>query len=546
MALTPLERSSRFDVQAASDRLSERLIALLLALAAGVPIGAIIAIVLLFIYQSWLFFQQIPLWQFLTDTQWTPLFASQKFGISVLISATLLVTTIAMVIAMPLGVLSAIYLSECAPTPVRAVIRPLLDSLSGVPTIVYGYFTLLLITPYLQQFIPGLSVFNGFSAGLATGLLIIPIIAAFSEDALRSVDRSYRQAAYACGLTRWEMIRQILLPQAFPGILASFTLAASRALGETMIAAIAAGQSPNLTFNPLVPIETMTAFIVQVSLGDVPTDSLLFHTIFTVGMVLFLITLSLNSLGHWLVRRYGQSREGRERPMAEAQSDAEIMERAAVPSLFIHFSGAHQFVPQLTYRYWLERLLTGAGLVASLVGPVFLLLLTLVTLRLGFSQLNWDFITSFTSSNPEKAGILAGLAGTLWLLALTGLFAVPIGIAAAIYLEEYVPDGPWSRWLEVNLANATAVPGILYGLLGLALFAEALRPLTGGSSILAAALMMTLLVLPLLITASRSALRQVPSALKRGGFAIGMSRWQVIWHIILPTARPGLLTGLLL
>lgn len=520
----------------------EQVIEFLLALAGAVPLLIIAALIVVFAYQSWQFFQVVPLWNFLTDTQWTPRFSSEQFGIGVLISATVMISAIAMAVAMPLGLLSALYLSEYAATPVRRVLKPLLESLSGVPTIVFGYFALLFVTPNLQALIPNLAFFNSLSAGIVTGILIVPIVASLSEDALRNVPKIQRQAAYACGFTRQEMLLRILMPAALPGIMASFTLAASRALGETMIAAIAAGQNPSLTLNPLVPVETMTAFIVQVSLGDVPTGTLIFHTIFAVGAVLFLLTLGLNSLGNWLVWRYQKSTAGRELPAAVIQADGaadlqvEVVTNAQDP----------QFKPRLRQRRWLDRALTGLGFVATLVGPLVFGLLVLVTFRSGFSQLNWQFLTSFTSYQGEKAGIAAALAGTLWLLGLTIAFALPIGLAAAIYLEEYLPKGPWSRLIEVNLANATAVPGILYGLLGLALFAKQLGGITGGRSILSASLMMTLLVLPLLITAARTALRSVPTDLKKGGYAVGMSRWQVTWHITLPAALPGIVTGLLL
>lgn len=539
MSLPSSEQAPAFDVQASSSIASEHLIKYLLTVAGMIPLGVIGGIIALFIYQSWLFFQEIPLWKFLTETQWTPQFTSQKFGILVLITATLQVSVIAMLVAIPIGLLAAVYLSECAPKSIRSILRPLLDSLSGVPTIVYGYFAVLLVTPSLKLLIPNLSVFNGLSAGLMTGLLITPIISAFSEDALSNVEKSQRRAAYACGLTQFELIWQVLLPAALPGIIASFTLAASRALGETMIAAIAAGQNPRLTLNPLVPIETMTGFIVQMSLGEVATDSLIFHTIFAVGAVLFLITLVLNSIGNWLVHKYTRTVENQGRPVADTTVDSVIYEISDVPAL-------DDFVPALFKRQFLNQAFTFLGLLASLVGPGFLALLTLVTLRLGLSQLNWHFFTNLTSSNPEQAGILAAILGTLWLLVLTTLFAVPIGIAAAIYLEEYVPDSTWSRFLEANLANATAVPGILYGLLGIVVFAKGLEKITGGRSLIAAAMMMALLVLPLLITASRSALRSVPSTLKQGGYAVGMSQWQVIWYVVLPAARPGLLTALLL
>lgn len=520
----------------------ERGIVALLTLAGLVPLLLIGGIFAVFVYGSWQFFQQISPAHFFTATQWTPLFSSQQFGIVVLISATLTVSAIAMMVAMPVGLLAAIYLSEYAPPALRRIIKPVLESLSGVPTIVYGYFTIFYVTPALQQWIPGLSTFNGLSAGLMTGVLIVPVVASLSEDALRSVRSRHRQAAYGCGFTRQEMIVHILLPAAFPGIVASFTLAASRALGETMIAAIAAGQNPRLTLNPLVPIETMTGFIIQVSLGDVPTNSLIFYTIFAVGMVLFLITLSLNTLGHELVRRYHQAMERQTIPIAEAAKSTQ----AELRLLGTVMQSWSLFRDRLWFRQWGDRLFHGLGLGAALLGPAFLIVLTAITFHRGYAQLSWHFFTHFTSRNPEQAGILAALAGTLWLLGLTTLFAVPIGIAAAIYLEEYVPCGFWSRLFEVNLANAAAVPGILYGLLGLGVLARGMGWLTGGRSLLSAALMMTMLVLPLLITASRSALRQVPSSLKRAGYAVGMSRWQVVWNIVLPESRATLLTGVLM
>lgn len=542
MPLPSLEHAPLFEVRTSSPQFSERCIQVLLALATVIPLSVVVAIVVVFIYQSGLFFQVVSLWQFLTDTQWTPHFSRQRFGILVLVSGTVLVNAIALAVAIPVGVLSAIYLSEYAPRSVKLTIRPLLGALSGIPTVVYGYFALLLVTPYLRLVIPGLSIFNGLSAGLVTGILITPMIASLSEDALQGVDTTYRHAAYACGLTQFELVWNVLLPEALPGILASFTLAASRGLGETMIAAIATGHNPNLTLNPLVPIETMTAFIVQVSLGDISTDSLLFNAIFALGMVLFLMTLTLNSFGNWLVYRYRRLQERQGRPTADSSLQRTMAHVTPEPFYLTPAS----FASTVGQRRWVNRVFSLLGLLSSLVAPGFLGLLILVTLRLGLPQLNWQFLSSLTSSEPAQVGILAALAGSLWLLGLTLLFALPIGIASAIYLEEYLPPGIWNRLVEINLANATAVPGILYGLLGLAVFVDAGQRVTGGRSILSAALMMTLLVLPLLITASRAALRQVPFSLKWSGYAVGMSRWQVIWYIILPAARPGLLTGFLL
>jgi len=256
------------------------------------------------IFETIEFFRAVPIWQFLTDTQWTPLFGTQRFGIIVLISATFLTSAIAMVVAIPVGLMTAIFLSEYAPDRWRRVLKPLVELLAGIPTVVYGYFALLFVTPLLKVFFPQIAGFNALSAGLVMGVMIIPTVASISEDALYAVPRSLREAAHALGATKRQVTTRIVVPAALSGIAAAFILGISRAVGETMIVAIAAGQNPRLTLNPLVPIETMTAFIVQVSLGDTPHTSLAYKTIFAVGMTLFLMTLALNLISHWLVRRY--------------------------------------------------------------------------------------------------------------------------------------------------------------------------------------------------------------------------------------------------
>ncbi|MBD2678928.1 MULTISPECIES: phosphate ABC transporter permease subunit PstC [Nostoc] len=281
----------------------------LFALFAFVSVATTIGIVLTLIFETVSFFQEVSIWRFLTDTQWTPLFANKQFGIMVLISATLLISIIAIVVALPLGLLAAICLSEYAPPKLRKWLKPALEILAGVPTVVFGYFALLTVTPFLQKFIPGIQGFNALSAGLVLGVSIIPLVASLSEDAIYSVPRSLREGAYALGSTKRETIISVVLPAALSGIVASFILAISRAIGETMIVTIAAGQNPQLGFNPLVPIQTMTAYIVQVSKGDTPAGSLAYKTIFSVGMTLFLITLALNIFSYWFVRRFREKYE---------------------------------------------------------------------------------------------------------------------------------------------------------------------------------------------------------------------------------------------
>jgi phosphate transport system permease protein len=250
------------------------------------------------------FFRVAPIVEFLTGTEWTPLFADQKFGVLPLVVGTLLVSAIAMAVALPMGLMSAIYLSEYADQRVRRVVKPLLEILAGVPTVVYGYFALLFVTPILQQLIPSLSGFNALSPGIVMGIMILPLVASLSEDAMRGVPNGLREGAYALGATRMQTSLSVVVPAAFSGITAAFILAVSRAVGETMIVAIAAGQQPRLTLDPRVPIETMTAYIVQVSLGDTPAGTLEYRTIFAVGMLLFVGTFGLNLVSTWLRERF--------------------------------------------------------------------------------------------------------------------------------------------------------------------------------------------------------------------------------------------------
>jgi phosphate transport system permease protein len=237
-------------------------------------------------------------------TEWTPLFAMPHFGVLPLIMGTVLVSTIAMLVALPMGLLTAIYLSEYSSEGLRRVVKPVLELLAGIPTVVYGYFALLFVTPLLQQFIPSLSGFNALGPGIVMGIMILPLVSSLAEDAMRGVPRGLREGSYALGATRMQTSLRVVVPAAFSGITAAFILAISRAIGETMIVAIAAGQQPRLTFDPTVPVETMTAYIVQISLGDTPQGTLEYRTIFAVGMLLFIGTFGLNIVSTWLRERY--------------------------------------------------------------------------------------------------------------------------------------------------------------------------------------------------------------------------------------------------
>ena len=285
-------------------RIKERIIETLLFLAAISSVGITLGIVGILVVESLTFFAHVPLKDFLTDTLWTPLFANPRFGILPLVAGTLVTTGVALIVALPIGTVVAIYLSEFAPPALREVIKPTLELLSAVPTVVYGYFALQFMSPLLQKLIPGLPTFNMLSAGVVMGIMIIPYVSSLSEDAMRAVPMSLREGAYALGANRIITSLKVVYPAALSGIVASYILAISRAIGETMIVAVAAGMQPNLTIDPREPAATITAFIVQVSLGDLPHGSIGYQSIFAAGITLFVMTLIFNILGYVLRRRF--------------------------------------------------------------------------------------------------------------------------------------------------------------------------------------------------------------------------------------------------
>jgi phosphate transport system permease protein len=289
-------------------RMEERIVLVLLFFCALVGILTTFAIVFILLSESLGFFRQVSLWEFLTGTRWAPLFNPKSFGVLPLVTGTLLTTLIAIAVAAPMGLVVAVYLSEYASHRMRGIIKPTLEVLAGIPTVVYGYFALTFVTPILQRFIPALEGFNALSAGLVMGIMILPTIASLSEDALSAVPNSLRYASLALGATRLQTTWGVVVPAAMSGISAAFLLGISRAVGETMIVAIAAGQQPTLTFNPLRAVETMTTYIVQIAMGDVPHGTLEYSTIFVVGLLLFVITLILNLVSEAFRARYKEAR----------------------------------------------------------------------------------------------------------------------------------------------------------------------------------------------------------------------------------------------
>ena len=287
----------------------ERLTLLVLLLLSSVPLLTTLGVILSLLGDVIQFFRRVPLAEFLFAPEWTPLFAEPRYGIAPLLAGTFLVTAIALFVAVPLGLALAVYVSEYLPSDKRARVLGVLELFEGIPTVVFGYFALLFVTPLLQKVIPGLSLFNPLSAGLVMGFAILPYVSNVAADAMQSVPRSIREAAYALGARPYEVALKVVLPAALSGVIAAIILAASRAIGETMIVAIAAGQRPTLTLDPRETIATMTSYIVQAATGDQPTGSTAYYALFAVGFTLFLLTLALNVLAQYIVERYRERYE---------------------------------------------------------------------------------------------------------------------------------------------------------------------------------------------------------------------------------------------
>ena len=288
-------------------KVRDRLIEALLLAAGLVAVFTTLAIVAILLYESSTFFAHVSIVEFLTDTMCTPLFADAHYGILPLVAGTVTTTMVALLVAVPLGTTIAIYLSEFAPHHVRESVKPILELLGAVPTVVYGYFALTMVTPVLQWFMPDLPGFNMLGAGLVIGLMIVPYVSSVSEDAMRAVPRYMREGSYAMGATRLQTALRVVVPGAFSGLAAAFILGISRAVGETMVVAIAAGMQPNFTFDPRQPAATITAYIVQVSLGDLPHGSIGYQSIFAAGLVLMFITLIFNIIGFSLTRKFREA-----------------------------------------------------------------------------------------------------------------------------------------------------------------------------------------------------------------------------------------------
>jgi phosphate transport system permease protein len=522
--------------------IKEHIIVWLLFLTASIAVVVSAAIIYTLLEGSVDFFFNpvVNILEFFTGTKWTPNGLTPHFGLLPLLSGTLLVAGGALLIGAPLGIGAALYLSEFAGKKVRLVAKPIIEVLAGIPSIVYGFFALLIISPVLQQYF-GASYFNAASAIIVMAIMILPIIVSISDDSMKAVPKHLREASLAMGATKWETSIKVVMPAASSGIVASILLGLARALGETMVVVLAAGSIARLTLNPLEEVQTMTAYIAQVATGDIP-PGVAVSAAFAVGLVLFVITYLINFIAGRVVLRIKRGAITTKKKTWITRYTKKIHSRIILLwNLLLRLT--HDKKISLRQRYLKGKIGITTVAICLLIAVVFLILLIASVLEQGLSGINWTFLTAFPSSIPSKAGIYPVILGSVYLVCLTLVFAVPMGVGAAIYLNEFAKDNRYTRFLRRIIQNLAGVPSIVFGLVGLAVFS---RLFGFGPSLLAGSLTLAIMILPVIVVATEESLKSVPDSFREASRGLGATKWQTVRHHVLPYAVPGTLTGVIL
>jgi phosphate transport system permease protein len=497
-------------------RVSNTLFNLLFLGASSISFITIMVIVGSLIYESTFFFSHVSLVEFFTGTEWTVLFVEKKFGVLPLLTATALTSAIALLVAVPAGLATAIYLSEYARPSLRRPVKSIIELLAGVPTVVYGYFALYFITPNLLKPAHTRNKHTQrLAVGLMIGVLIIPIVASLSEDAIYAVPEDFRQAAYALGARKIDVVFRVIVPAALSGIFASIILAFTRAMGETMIAAIAGGFRVIFSTDPREAMQTMTSFIAQVATGDAPHG----HSGIPVDF-----RRRPTPLNHNPCIQPGGYSGGEEMADTLLESSQRFTRRDRLKKT----------LDTLAPVFLSIGVFIGVATVAAL-------LLTVVTS--GAHRLTPTLLTDYPHPNPAQAGMRSAILGTIWTVGLSALICIPLGIASALYLTEWSENRFVKRFLELNMANLAGVPSVVFGLVGLSILTYGLG---WGRSIIAGAFTLAVMTLPLVTVAAAEAVKTIPEALKHGAYALGATKLQVTRYIILPKALPMMMTGAIL
>jgi len=489
-------------------------------------------------------YEEATFFEFITGTDWVPNGRNPSFGIWPLLSGTALIAVGSLMISIPLGVAAALHLREFASPRSRRFLKPIVEVLSGIPSVVHGFFALLVISPFMQRTLDA-TYFNAASAIIVVAAMILPIIVSISDDAIRAVPREIKQAALGLGATRWEMATKVVLPSARSGIVAAVLLALARAVGETMAVTMAAGSVAALHFDPRLEVQTLTAYIAQVATGDIPpgpaTDAG-----FAVGSALFVLTYSVNILAVGATRkRLGANRGKMASLLFQIKVKLSMILERISGDIEYNLTQSNPFIPTKYDLFRRRKEKVSRFIVASslFVGLAFLLILLQTILETGLAGIDLQFLTNFPSYRADQAGIGPTIWGSLWLITLTMLFALPAGVGAAVYLTELAPEGILNQFLRRTLQNLAAVPSIIFGLVGLYVFS---RMFGFGLSLLTGSLTLAMMVLPMIVVTTEEALLAVPKSFRDAALGVGATRWQAVRHHVLPNAVPGIATGAIL
>ncbi|MCU0799174.1 MAG: phosphate ABC transporter permease PstA [Candidatus Thermoplasmatota archaeon] len=490
---------------------------------------------------------RVNIFDFFTGSDWMPNGMDPKFGILPLVQGTILIAGGALLIGGPLGIAAAVYLSEFAHRRVRMVAKPVLEILAGIPSIVYGFFALLVISPFLREYFDA-DYFNAAAAIIVMAVMVLPIIVSVSDDSMKAVPKHMREASLAMGATKWETATRVVMPAASSGIMASVLLGLARAIGETMVVALAAGSVAKGGWNIFGEHMTMTSYIAQVATGDIP-PGVGMQAAFAVGLVLFGMTYIVNSLAARIVLRIkrGKGPSGKgpiNKVLREIRPVARV--RFIISETWIDLTDRLKRDSKRTSvlgRHIKERVGRAVLSISLIIAVAFLGFLLYTVFVQGYRGLSWEFLTNPLSWKPEKAGIKVVIQGSVYLVLLTMVFTLPVGVGAAIYLNEFARETRFNVFLRRVIQNLAGVPSIVFGLVGLMLF---VRTLHFGLSLLSGSLTLSIMVLPVIIVTSEEALRSVPQTFREAARGLGATKWQTVWHHVLPNAVPGILTGSIL
>ena len=540
--------------------LSERGVITFLFLASSVAVLITIAIIYTLVEGTFNFFsfEEVELFNFLFGTEWIPSGRDPKFGMLPLISGTLMVAGGTIVIAGPIGVGAALFLSEYAPFKLRTFLKPVVELLAGIPSIVYGFFALFTIGPMIRDIFPEATYFNVLQGVIVMSFMVLPIIVSISDDALKAVPKYLREASLALGATKWETSFKMVIPAASSGIAASILLGIARAIGETMVVTLAVGSVSGFHFNFLKEAQPMTSYIAQTATGDIPPGTPAAEAAFAVALVLFLFTFLINRVAGQIVLRIKKGSTAAKEPTFLKKKALEIKDSILKKETVIEVDAVSMIRRidrskrsitekgqdrRLRIRHIKGALGASLSALCLIIAVIFLIYLLYDVFKGGSGVISWDFLTGEPGWRVSELSIMPAITGSIYLMLLTLVFAVPVSVATAIYFNEIARDTFYTRFIKRMIQNLAGVPSIVVGLVGLTIF---VRLFNFGTSLLAGSLTLALMMMPIIVVSSEEALKAVPRSFREAARGMGATRWQTVKDHVLPNAVPGMITGTIL